>query len=309
LRAAAATSFDGETTNTGTESDVTTADGTLTLHPGNDSESTWVEVQSDSGDVELVIEPAQQGLDTEIYSNSSAETTNDTEGHYAWNVTHDELEDIPRDTDGADVVFKVYENGEVNATSGTYTLDQSHLDSPKAVMWVTDNSGTDNATQTDMIADSLSNETEERFLRSDKTIHSYSSFINVHPNASETEIHLVNQSVRDNYDSQAESLDDGSLLRLQTMNVNSGPVLMYTAGVEDAPETSYTTYDDAEGVVTLQHGDGLDDVEQLHVSSTVGESYDFGTALDHFDWRTAFNLSWFGALSPMLLLPFATGRR
>lgn len=309
--AAAAATWDGETTNSGTTSDVSGTSTTITFERGNSSTATWFEVDSAStSNLALELTPAEPGLDTVVYRNASAETTNASTGNYAWNVTHDELEDLPatanKGTYNATVVDT--ENDTV-VVSGEVVFDQSHKNQQTVVMWVTDNSGTDAATMTDLVADTLSTETEESTFWFDNEYTTYSSFTQIDGTNSTTEVHLKNTTVRNAMDNESEGLESGDLIRNQQLHLNSGPTLMYYQDAPDDVETSttYATYDDSTGVVTINHGDDFDGINQMHISATAGDGYDFSVAKNHFGWGLAFDLSWVGDIVPLTTMPGILG--
>jgi hypothetical protein len=100
---AATPSIDEETSDTSTESDIVSAGTTeITGFNANESNTTYVEVSFDStpsGDAKMaIVDPTtadkKKNMET-VYANSSAEETNATSNNYAWNISHDELSDVP----------------------------------------------------------------------------------------------------------------------------------------------------------------------------------------------------------------------
>lgn len=293
--AAAAASWDTETTNTTTTSDISGTSTTIQFDRGNSSKTIYVEVTNASSDnLTLEMTPADPELDTVVYENSTWATEDSTNGHYSVNFSHAELEDVPATADSGTFNVSVYENGTLEDSS-ELVLDQSQQDTPTAVMWVTDNSGTDAATSTDLVADTYDQESETSWLFFDSSFQTYSSFIQIDPaNASTTEIHLQNESVRSEMANETEGLESGDVVRSQKMFANSGPALMY---YNEAPESAntnvtYLTYDNSSDVVVVHHGDDLSSVNQLHVSATVGDGYDWGYAAENFGYGTAWDLAY-----------------
>jgi hypothetical protein len=304
---AAAASWDTETTNTATTSDVSGASTTLTFDRGNASKSIYFEVDgAASSNVTLKMTPANTKLDTVVYENSTADVTDSANGHYAFSVSHAELEDLPTTANKGTFNVSIYVDGAV-AVSGELVLDQSAKTEQTVVMWVTDNSGTDAATTTDLVADTLSTETESNLLLPDEEMTSYSSFTQIDGTNSTTKVYLKNDTVRTQMDNETQGLSSGDLIMSQQLYVNSGPVLMYAdaAPSDVANNTTYATYDSSNGVVTIHHGDGLSSVDQLHMSATAGEGYPFQVAQSNFGWGLAADLSWdwIKGMSPMTTVP------
>jgi hypothetical protein len=125
---AATSSIDKETTDTSTESDIVSAGTTsITAFEANASNSTYIEVSFNAsleGDAKMaIVDPstADEKADMEaVYTNASAEETNATSNNYAWNVTHDELSELPV-TPNTETTFwlKTWDTGD--SSNATYT--------------------------------------------------------------------------------------------------------------------------------------------------------------------------------------------
>lgn len=139
------TTNDADSTTTSDWTDGTTVTG-FTANASNES---YVEVSFDSAPsgsaVIKVLDPdtADTNASMEVvYSNSSADTVNSTSNNYAWNISHDELDDLPMesgenktftvmltdsdDTDNATYIDVAFDNSEGRAV---YRVGDSYADS------------------------------------------------------------------------------------------------------------------------------------------------------------------------------------
>ena len=295
---AAAIAWDTETTNTTTTSDVDGSTTSLDVYHGDSTNATYFEVSGASTEnLTLEITPAEDGVDYVAYANSSAATEDATNGHYSWNVSHDELEDLPRDVDGEtyDVVIRNSSNDNevLNATS--ITVNNGNQD-PKAVMVLTNDTTESAAAKTPLVADRLEISSESPGLlslstvdpfsnESETTIASWDGYTTVNGSNTTVEVHMDNSSSADAYSSAAEEYQDGEWVQESTVWINGIPHKVYLNQVPDDVSDDETTvvYDSsADELVIDMDGEEYQDVQTVQMRGGAGEAYAFGELWSNF---------------------------
>ncbi|ELZ96594.1 hypothetical protein [Haloferax sulfurifontis] len=290
---AATPSIDTESTNTTTTSDWT--DGyTVSGFTANASNSSYVEVTFDanvSGDARLQILDPDTGetvADMEsVYTNSSADVTDSTNNHYAWNISHDEFEDLPVGY-GENKTFKVR---------------------------ITDTQDTDNATVIDVAFNNTADRAVYRigdaFTNNDVTVEEKHPWLSQISSSYDTniasfelasvatgsnashEVNLANGTVADAFALAAEDKDDGAFLPLMTVKAegDDGTVLIPVFVNEKSSEwdfldddEAYAVYDsDAEELTIMNNGDErFDGVSETTFTLAGNDGLSFGETFDLF---------------------------
>lgn len=280
-------------------SDVSGSSNTVEFYPGSESNNTVFYLDSvtahNVSDLELRLIPDQAGLTQPAYTNSSAAepATDDAE----FNVSHKELENLPRDDDGG-----TYEAKIVNVTDGTVventtvTFDQSARTGKTAVIHLTDESGTDGAAISPLIADDHTHSVESRYLGfAEENISEFSAFTNIDANTTTTEVHLENSTAADDFSQAATGVDDGTWMGDARLYANGVPVPVYKNSAPDSPPTLYATYHNDSDVLRMHHGDAeaLDGTANLYLEGTAGKSMGFNDI-----WSTVGITKALGSLAP-----------
>ncbi|WP_255149778.1 hypothetical protein [Halorarius halobius] len=298
---AAAIAWDTSGTDaTTTTSDVDTTTTSIDVYYGDSGNSTWFEVKNATTDnLTLRITPAQDGVDYVVYENTSAETTDATNGHYAFNVSHDELGDAPRDVDGASYDVQV-----INQTSGDEVLNATGVtfsnagDDPKAVMIVTDETTENGAAMTSLVADRLTIEEKESgflgvsssdlaFWSDDEndsdSVATWSGYTTVDGTNTTVDVVMDNSSAADAYDAAADSTESGEWMTGATIFVNGIPHKVYdTEAPEDAEGTTVVYNPDSDTLTVNPSGEDYEEVRTLNIRGTGNSGYAFGTMWSAF---------------------------
>lgn len=313
----AAIAWDDETTNTPTTSDVTTTSTTEQYYPGNDSHALYVEVTgANTSNLTLELSPA--GLDYVAYANASADETDATNGHYAWNVSHAELDDLPRDVEGGEYDVVVRNDSGDELLSQTVTFDQqAQNDKTSAIIAVI---GGDSSTlsTTNLVADRLEISSKETGLfgynvasfwsdnPDEINVSTWSGSTVVDGANTSVAVNLENSTAADSYDAAAEDLDDGEWMTTSTVFVDGIPLKVYknehdpeeddstfSFGEDDSENESYAVYDvDADSLEIHTNGEDFADSRTLSVRGGAGEGYDFGELWSNFGVTSALGSLW-----------------
>lgn len=293
--------WDTETTNTTTTSDVDSTTTSVVLDPGNSSESTWFEVTASTSNLTLEISPAQSGVDYVAYSNSTPETTDETNGHYAFEVSHDEVGDLPRTIDGGDYNVTVINNDDDStvAEASGVTFDTSGQSGTGAIMVVTadSNSSSGDASMIPTVADRLEVETTETWggFGDDKNVSTWSGYTHVNGTSSDVTVRLEEADAADTYASAAEDYDDGEWIREATLFANGVPLQVYKNEAPDDLDSDvpYAVYnEDTDELEVYLAGTAFEDVRTLNLRGGAGEGYGFGTLQSEFGWGAALSSLW-----------------
>jgi hypothetical protein len=303
---AAAIVWDSETTTTATESDVAGNTGqSLAITYGNASNYTYFETDGAStGNLTLKITPGPDDVDYVVYKNTTAETVNASNGHYAFNVSGDELEDAARDVDGA-----TYDVAIINQSSGKTVLESDDVevtasaDNDKAVMALAESPNNAGAL-TPLVADSVDLEDKSagwfgslasynplsNSSSSDVQISRWSGYTTVDGTNTTVEVLLSNASTSSSYSDVAEGYDDGDWMMETTVYLNGVPHKVYKNQAPDSvadDETTVVYKSSSDKLVMDPAGDHYDGVRQLQIRGTSQEGYGFGTLWSSFGWMTA----------------------
>lgn len=121
---AATATMDNESTDTASTSDIL-SQSNITAFEASSNNSTYIEASFDSaldGEAKIaILDPETASNKSEmdaVYTNSSAVTTNSTTNNKAWNVSHDELSNLPIEANENKTFYlKVWDTGDTsNAT-------------------------------------------------------------------------------------------------------------------------------------------------------------------------------------------------
>lgn len=291
--AVAAAGWDTETTNTTTTSDVDASTTSVAFDPGNENKALYVEVTAATSNLTLKLSPAAEGVDWVAYSNSTPDTTDATNGHYAWNVTHKELSDLPRDVDGGAYNVTVVNKSGAELLNKEVTFDSS-AENDSAVLAVTSDAGEDGAAMTSLVADTMELSSADvgflglssKYLGADKTnISTWTGYTNVNGTATDVEVDLENSTTADAYASAAKGAEDGETLSGMTMWVNGVPHRVYMNSAPDdlANDTTTVVYDNSTESLTIDtKGTLYENSRVLQIRSTGGSGYSFSSLWSNF---------------------------
>ena len=303
--AAATPTIDQETTNTSTQSDVTNG-ATITSFNASSSTSTFVEATFDSapsGDAKLeILDPSTGDKVSEyetIYSNSTADVTNQSTNNYAWNITHDELEKLPVEANtNKTFTFRILDTGdEANATTFDVTIAPT---GERSVIYVGDHAASDAG---DIASTSEKHPTLGQYIDRYDTSTASIDAEDVATDGDNTTfyVYLQNESVQSAYgEAVSDSMEDGAFLPMMTVTENGNYVPVY---LNEKPSSSdyldkhaYGVYESSSNrIVVYPNGDeDLSGETAVDVSSQGNEGLGFWTTASSLNdlgasWTTAFS--------------------
>ena len=297
---AATAAVDTETTNTTTTSDWTDETTLEGFNASADNHS-YVEVQFDGaldGEARLaVLDPSTAEKNNEmesVYTNSSAEETDATNNHYAWNISHDELSQVPVEASANNsVVVKVWDSGD--KSNATYMDLYLNTTDERTVLHY----GDADAESEDSV------EISEKYPRLGNYFDRYDvstasieqDNVGIAGKNTTVSVVLANDSLQDAYTSSySDDADDGAFLPAMSFTANSGDIFVpvyLNEKPDDMPdfldENAYAVYDNNANTLTVHPNDDedLDSEDELDVSSTGNDGLGF--------FSTASNLRDLGA--------------
>lgn len=305
----AAATWDSETTTTSTQSDVTGSTTSIDVYYGDSSNATYFEVDGAStSNLTLEITPAENGVDYLVYQNKTPDTVNSANGHYAWNVSHDELADAPRDVDGASYDVRVINQSSGNEVlnSTGVTFNQANSDA-KAVMVVTNATTDDAAAMTNLVADRLTISEKDGGLfgvkasdlnpfsseeNASDSVATWSGYTTVDGTNTTVEVVMDNSSAADAYDAAAEDTESGEWMTGATLFVNGIPHKVYDSSAPDDADGTTVVYDpDSDTLSVDTEGEDYQDVRTLSLRGTGNEGYKFGELVSNFGYGAAFDVA------------------
>lgn len=250
---AATSSIDEETTDTSTQSDIVSAGTTeIADFERNESNFTVVEVTFDSapsGDAKMaILDPstADKNEDMEsVYSNGSAEETNATTNNYLWNVSHDELEDVPVEPNTkTKFLLKTWDTDDTS--NATYTTFYITADDDTSVIRIGESFA-----DSDDVSIEEANPWLARISSSYDTDTATIETDDRNTTANTThEVVLANTSVSDSFTSAAEDRDAGAWLASVTVTAegDDGDVAIPVFKNEKTDEWEFLDDDEAYAV-------------------------------------------------------------
>ena len=306
IGAAAAGTWDTETTDTTTESDWSGASNTATADWGNASESIYLETDgAENENLTLELTPAEAGLDYVAYTNSTPDTVDATNGHYSFEVSYGELSDLARDADGAEYNATIYnESGDVvDETQVTFTTAAGA--SEDAYMIVADASGSDAAALTNLVADTAEFDSTSGGLFSGLAgvfsfgaedtndsdapdVATVSGFTTINGTNSDVYVSLENESTKNAYANAAEDSEDGDWIKTMTVTVNGAPQKVYMNEAPDGVNGTTVVYDADADQLQISPGEEYESISQLSIRSSGGDGYGFGETWTNFGVWDAF---------------------
>lgn len=305
--AAAAIAWDTETTSTSTTSDFDGTTTSLTVYHGDATNSTYFEVDgATTSNLTLQLTPAENGVDYVAYSNDTVDTENSSAGHYSWTVTHDELDDIPRDVEGGEYHVQVLNDTGSVLLNDTTTLTNGNA-TPKAVMVVTEQATNDGAAMTNLVADRLSVKDKDvgffaglslPFSSSDENestpkVTTWSGYTTVNGSETVVDVRMDNTSTADSYDEAAADVESGEWMTDSTIFVNGVPHKVYKGEAPSDLNGTSVVYTPSSNTLTIDtSGEDYQDVRTLQLRGAAGESYGFGEMWSNFGYMTALGQFW-----------------
>lgn len=304
MGAAAAATWDTETTSTSTTSDVSGASNTLTWYAGNETETVYFEVDgAGTSDLTLELSNGADAIDTVYYENATADTENSSAGHYSWTVTHAELsEELPSHYSSSTYEVEVINNTDGSVVTNTsLTLAWDGTETTARVAVANDSRSVDSIGD-DLSADSLEVENQSTWFGfgAEKTTSTYRDDVAVDGNNTTVQMDLMDPDAADSMSSAAEGHDDGERIYDARFVVSSSTAEAQLAPVykneapSDPPTDTYVVYDTSKDRLELTTASAFDDATTLHVTGVAGEGYSFGEALSAFgiDHAIGQSISW-----------------
>ncbi len=283
-----AVSYDSETTDTSTTSDITGGE-TINNFNASSDQYKWVEVSADSNDtkLEVVDNDTDEVIETFTPSHSSFEETNGSDGgYYAWNLTHEELfAHVPVEANSNTTVDLVaYNNTSAenpDTTTATVTLAATN---ERTVVYAGD-TFTSSSTFEEL--------TENR-------IAGFAMPLDISTFASEANIADIEQdnvavdgdnttvtyvlsasNASDPFDEAASNAEDSERLESQLW-INGNAHAIYQAGsVPDDVESSdtYGVYDSSADTLEINVGEDYEDESSLDIEMMGNKEYGILTQL------------------------------
>jgi len=276
IMGALAESWDSETTNTGTTSDVQ-GDTSVTYQPFDDTEQNlFLEISGGNNDTDYALQVIDPQTNTVYLENASPD--NPASGHYSWEYTHAELaEELPNGVDASDVQMQVVD-GEGNVLVGpatvTLTPADNKFDRIRLAL---------GAEGGELGVDALNvEETDGGFLGfgDSKTVAKTGISADIDNDTAPIVLEVEDADVQTAFDAMVEDAEEGERLDAQVSTVKAGEVpVYYGAAPSDAPDTHAVVYDaDGDGTEEIEMQLGADtygDAQQLDVDLVLNEDYGF----------------------------------
>lgn len=272
---AAEPSLDDETTNTSTTSDVAEGD-VIEDFNASASEYTYIEYTADSDQSSLAVQDPDTG--TTYYSNSSVMTTDETNGHYAVNISHDDLSRVPVEANANTTVEVAITNNTEVDNPDTYTFNLTlAADGSRTVIDLNEDVASDD--------DIFSSETVGLFnIKSLAGIigdHDVSEFeqddLSIDGSNSTVEVYLTNTTAQESFANATEGTEAGTLdVHLKSTMESGDDEITVPHFVDEAPDDvpdgqTYGVYDTDSNKVTYhlseEDFEGKDEIDTLSVSS------------------------------------------
>lgn len=291
--AAAAPTLDDETTNTMTTSDV--QDGTTIVgFEANANNSTWIEASEMTADGELrVIDPNSGET---VYVNSTPTATDAANGHYAFNVTHDEWDDLPIESgQNKTFTFRLLDNTSADNPDTTNATVYVEGVPGRSVVYANANTlGDDNF---DVLTTGFQIETLgwTLFGGEDKT-ESTAEDVAINGSDSTVTIHYANSTAVDTLDTSvgdlsAEAWSKSTIVSLSSDDTEKTVKTYVDAAPDDVDdEDTYAVVDTSSNDVTIYTGDEFEDADEIDATVNANAGW-----IDQF---TAYNVRLLGISMP-----------
>jgi len=266
---AAAPTIDTETTNTTTTSDVTDGDTMAVGFDASADNHTWIEASSmtENGSMEL-IDPDSGAV---VYDNSTPDATDATNGHYAFNVTHDELDNIPVES-GANETYtlRLYNDTSVDNPDTTNITVYIEGVEGRSVVYANEQTLGDNF---DLDTDGFEIETLDLAVFDNEFADTTAENVAINGSNSTVTVHYANSSAADRLDTSVGDLAAGDWDKSTIVKVNDNAVKAY---VNEAPDdvnesATYAVVDTSDNDVTAYTGDDYEGDTSVDVSVTANK--------------------------------------
>jgi hypothetical protein len=305
---AAAPTVDTETTDTSTTSDWT--DGhTVTQFNASADANSWIEASYDSQNASVEIADNETG---EVHlTNSSMEQTAaiDSSGdgstdtwYYAWNLSHDEMDQIPMDAEESktlDVTF-INDSAMDNPDTTTIQVTLNNTDE-RAVVFVGDTFTNDsNNFETETVQTAFGIEVLAFGDFGSESTMADIQQDNVAVNGSQTTLTLAlaESNATDAFSAAAEDTEAGDFIRSQQVFVDGAPVPVYDSEAPDSANTTgtYGVYDAGTDEVVVHLGDEHESKSAVDVHAVGNDAYSFSDRFDMFGLSAFMPFSLLGGL-------------
>lgn len=287
---AMAVAFDTETTTTGTQSDVSSSSTSQTWQPGNTAATLYVETDNASANASAYQMELRDQDTGEVYlTNSSAETVNDSNGHYAFNESHSSIRSsLPSDPQGTQFTVAV-----VNTNTGKDVLTQdfslNYETTGTARYYVSSLSGNDSAYGAGLVAHGLDVSEKKTWFGfgSNYTVATFSDVAALNSSNTTLQYQMTDSDTISAYDSAAEGVESGKWMQSTTLTVGTDVAKIYKKEAPDSASGNYGVYNPSTDRLTVYRSDDYAGAAELEISSGAGESYSFGDALSAFGFMDA----------------------
>lgn len=292
---AAAVAWDNETTSSTTTSDVHANSASETFYPGNSTKKLYVETDGFTGDpanLKLAVKPADEDLNGTTYASTTDWTaTNSTAGHYAANLTHQQLADVPRAYYGALVDVQV-----INTSSSSIVLEKenvklgtSHKTSTTALIRVSNASGSSAVEDSNAVADELTVKKQTgigakvaSILGGSTTTATVSDSVAVDGANTTVQVMMADSETASAFDAAAKETSSGDWIVGAQMMANNQMLKVYNAKANVSSGQAYATYDPSSDTLTLhQNGDkDFSGTDSIAFKAVGGDGYDIGEMIN-----------------------------
>lgn len=311
LVAGAAPVIDTETTDTSTTSDVA-ADTTIVGFEANSNNSTHIEASSLTANASMKLIDPDTGV--VYYTNSTPTATNETAGYYAWDISHDEWENLPVKSGGnKTLTLRLINDTTVDdpdTTNVTFSIEGApgrtvvHISSAQigddAIVKLGDPGWGISVLDTDF----------ELFGAWAPEPTTSQDSVSIDGEDSTIKYHIENDSAASQYHRAAENKDDGETIWSTIVTADKRAIPVYKNNTpEDVNETSdsYAIYSGDENASDLKiHlGDSFENESSVNVfMKGNGDEVDQLTTYGLMQWGTQNPM---GALGDFPEMPFSTG--
>ena len=312
---AAALTYDNETTTTTSTSDLVGGETVTDLD--NETKNKTIQVISDNATtssltapedaftLEMTVNDADSHANNYTFYHDDSSTwrvVNESNGHYALDVSHAELfAELPRDVDENVTVdvTTTFNETESDEETSTITIHAQNGDE-RSVRLVGDETGVSDA--------EVENESEWFGYGDERSVASFSDEnVQVTNNTTEVSYVLANDEIANTYTDayDVDTFSSGDYIYSMTLDVNDKPAMIFSSEPGEDSEAGWFTggFDSGSDTYAVYHlnggdygenprlditpGDDVVDEGELDAESSGNESLGFFAALSNFGWDAA----------------------
>jgi hypothetical protein len=272
---------------------------------GAASAATWDAENASTSNLTLELTPAEAGVDYLAYTNSSPDTVDGTNGHYSFEVSYDELDTLPRDSNGAQYNATIVDDSGNVVVETEVTFNTAANASEDAYMAVTGDANSDGAALTNLVADTTEFETtdsgffdglasmvsfgSESTNDSAPDVATFSGFTTVNGSNSDVIVQLTNESTQDAYANEAAAYEDGEWIKGMTATLNGVPYRVYKDSAPSDANGTVVVYDSSADQLEISLGEEFERTSTVSIRSSGGSGYGFGALWSNFGVQAALS--------------------